>query len=76
MIEQVVENYKAADIPLESIWTDFDMFDGYRSFINNPVTYPVDAMAKWVDTLHENNQLANSLPYMKKFVPSRNFRRT
>ncbi|KAI7973579.1 hypothetical protein EIK77_004185 [Talaromyces pinophilus] len=56
MIEQVVENYKAANIPLEGIWTDFDIFDGYRSFINNPVSYPVDEMANWVDKLHQNNQ--------------------
>ncbi|KAI1635011.1 glycoside hydrolase family 31 protein [Biscogniauxia mediterranea] len=56
LIEAVVDNYKAANIPLEGIWSDFDMFDGYRSFVNNPVTYPVDDMAKWIDSLHKNNQ--------------------
>ncbi|KAJ5630886.1 uncharacterized protein N7484_010986 [Penicillium longicatenatum] len=70
MIEQVVDNYKAADIPLESIWTDFDMFDGYRSFINNPVTYPVDAMTKWVDTLHENNQFYVPLVWSNIYRPN------
>lgn len=70
MIEQVVDNYKAANIPLESIWTDFDMFDGYRSFINNPVTYPVDAMAKWVETLHENDQYYVPLVWSNIYRPN------
>jgi alpha-glucosidase len=56
MMQDVVLNYKAANIPLEAIWSDFDMFDGYRSFVNNPVSYPVDKMAAWVEKLHNDSQ--------------------
>ncbi|QKX61394.1 uncharacterized protein TRUGW13939_08542 [Talaromyces rugulosus] len=56
MMQDVVANYKAANIPLEAIWSDFDMFDGYRSFVNNPVSYPVDKMAAWLEKLHDDSQ--------------------
>ncbi|OTB00685.1 glycoside hydrolase family 31 protein [Hypoxylon sp. CI-4A] len=70
MIEDVVDNYKAADIPLEAIWSDFDMFDGFRSFVNNPVTYPVDAMAQWVDDLHKNDQFYVPLIWTNIYRPN------
>jgi len=48
------------------------MFDGYRSFINNPVTYPVDSMAKWVESLHENNQYYVPLIWTNVYRPNPN----
>ncbi|CCT70700.1 probable Alpha-glucosidase precursor (Maltase) [Fusarium fujikuroi IMI 58289] len=69
-IEAVVENYRAADIPLEAIWSDFDMFDGFRSFANNPVTFPPDRMAKWVDWLHENEQYYVPLVWANIYRPN------
>ncbi|KPM37284.1 Alpha-glucosidase [Neonectria ditissima] len=71
-IEAVVENYRAADIPLEGIWSDFDMFDGYRSFANNPVTFPPDRMAKWVDWLHSNEQYFVPLVWSNVYRPNPN----
>ncbi|KAH7227326.1 glycosyl hydrolases family 31-domain-containing protein [Fusarium oxysporum] len=69
-IEAVVENYRAADIPLEAIWSDFDMFDGFRSFANNPVTFPPDRMSKWVDWLHENEQYYVPLVWANIYRPN------
>ncbi|CAJ0547486.1 Ff.00g042400.m01.CDS01 [Fusarium sp. VM40] len=71
-IEAVVENYRAANIPLEAIWSDFDMFDGYRSFANNPVTFPPDEMAKWVNWLHENEQYYVPLVWANIYRPNPN----
>ncbi|KAF5974245.1 alpha-glucosidase precursor (maltase) [Fusarium coicis] len=69
-IEAVVENYRATDIPLEAIWSDFDMFDGFRSFANNPVTFPPDRMAKWVDWLHKNEQYYVPLVWANIYRPN------
>ncbi len=71
-IEAVVDNYRAANIPLEGIWSDFDMFDGYRSFVNNPVTYPVDRMAEWVNRLHKNDQYYVPLVWANIYRPNPN----
>ncbi|KAF5681244.1 putative alpha-glucosidase precursor (maltase) [Fusarium heterosporum] len=69
-IEAVVENYRAANIPLEAIWSDFDMFDGFRSFANNPITFPPDRMAKWVEWLHDNEQYYVPLVWANIYRPN------
>ncbi|KAF2767294.1 hypothetical protein EJ03DRAFT_366085 [Teratosphaeria nubilosa] len=52
----VVQGYKDADIPLECIWNDIDIYDLYRDFTNDPNTFPVPEMQQFVATLHANGQ--------------------
>src|ERR1700759_3566687 len=48
--------YRDANIPLETMWNDIDIYSLYRDFTNNPVTYPVNEMRNFVASLHANNQ--------------------
>jgi hypothetical protein len=35
---------------------DLDIYDLYRDFTNNEVTYPVTEFQAWIASLHSNNQ--------------------
>ena len=55
-VEQVVANYSAANIPLDTIWSDIDYMDEYQDFTWDPVNYPVNTVQSFADQLHEQNQ--------------------
>ena len=55
-VEQVVANYSAAGIPLETQWVDIDYMEEYRDFTTDPVSFPVNEMKKFLNYLHSQNQ--------------------
>lgn len=55
-LQDVIANYSAAGIPLETIWNDIDVYDQYRIFTNDPVHYPSSEMHDFVDYLHSRGQ--------------------
>lgn len=55
-LREVVANYSAAQIPLESIWNDIDLYDQYRIFTNGLSGYPSEGMHELVDYLHSRGQ--------------------
>jgi len=55
-VEQVVANYSAANIPLDTQWMDIDYMQNYRDFSYDSVNFPTSEVKKFVDGLHANGQ--------------------
>lgn len=56
VIQGVVDAYRAANIPLECMWNDIDIYELYRDFTNDENTYPAAGMQDFIAGLHANNQ--------------------
>ncbi|KAG2664114.1 hypothetical protein I3760_16G064400 [Carya illinoinensis] len=52
VVEDVVENYKKARIPLDVIWNDDDHMDGHKDFTLNPTNYPRPKLLAFLDKIH------------------------
>ncbi|KAJ8760767.1 hypothetical protein K2173_018827 [Erythroxylum novogranatense] len=52
VVEDVVENYKKAQIPLDVIWNDDDHMDGKKDFTLNPTNYPRDKLVPFLEKIH------------------------
>jgi alpha-glucosidase (family GH31 glycosyl hydrolase) len=55
-VSEVVANYSAAGIPLETQWMDIDYMNKYLDFTTDPVDFPLDKMKAFVEGLHANGQ--------------------
>lgn len=57
ILKQVVANYSAAQIPLEVVWMDIDIFAApYEIFTTDPVRFPASELNAFVASLHSNDQ--------------------
>ncbi|KAL9389502.1 hypothetical protein Peur_018107 [Populus x canadensis] len=52
VVEDVVENYKRAQIPLDVIWNDDDHMDGHKDFTLNPNNYPRPKLLAFLEKIH------------------------
>ncbi|KAL6505730.1 NAD(P)H-dependent D-xylose reductase (XR) [Orobanche hederae] len=52
VVEDVVDNYKSAKIPLDVIWNDDDHMDGHKDFTLNPVDYPRPKLLSFLEKIH------------------------
>ncbi|KAG7453201.1 glycoside hydrolase family 31 protein [Guyanagaster necrorhizus] len=55
-VANVITNYSAAEIPLETMWTDIDYMDGRKIFTVDPNYFPLDRMRQIVQYLHDHGQ--------------------
>lgn len=55
-VAEVVYNYSAASIPLETMWTDIDYMDRRRVFSLDPQRFSLDKMRALVSYLHDHDQ--------------------
>lgn len=56
VVQAVVDGYRDANIPLECLWNDLDIYYLYRDFTNNQETYPLPAFTNFIEQLHANGQ--------------------
>ena len=55
-VAEVVANYSAANIPLETMWTDIDYMDHRKVFSLDPDRFPLEEVQELVRTLHNRGQ--------------------
>ncbi|KAK3293107.1 glycosyl hydrolases family 31-domain-containing protein [Chaetomium fimeti] len=55
-VAEVVANYSAAGIPLETVWGDIDYMRDKLDFTTDPSRYPLAKVRTLVDQLHQSNQ--------------------
>ncbi|CAL1703163.1 unnamed protein product [Somion occarium] len=55
-VAEVITNYSAAAIPLETMWTDIDYMFKRRIFTIDPDYFPMSRMREIVDYLHSHDQ--------------------
>ncbi|KAL7623035.1 hypothetical protein AAE478_006714 [Parahypoxylon ruwenzoriense] len=53
---EVVGNYSAANMPLETLWGDIDYMDLRQVFTTDPERFPMHKMRELVETLHQRGQ--------------------
>lgn len=51
VVEDVVENYRSAQIPLDVIWNDDDHMDARKDFTLSPMNYPRPKLLAFLDML-------------------------
>ncbi|KIJ56461.1 glycoside hydrolase family 31 protein [Sphaerobolus stellatus SS14] len=55
-VADVITNYSAAGIPLETMWTDIDYMDRRRTFTNDPEYFPTERLREIISYLHSHSQ--------------------
>ncbi|KAK5294736.1 hypothetical protein LTR16_001197 [Cryomyces antarcticus] len=55
-IAEVIYNYSAAGIPLETMWTDIDYMYEREVFTLDPGRFPIERVREYVKYLHEHDQ--------------------
>ena len=55
-LREILDDFKAANIPLETIWTDIDYMDQYRDFTLDPHTFTPSGVQDFFSRLHGDNQ--------------------
>ena len=55
-LQDVLDNYESAGIPLENIWTDIDYMKQYRDFDNDPIRFGYSEGESFLKALHDSGR--------------------
>ncbi|KAJ6556155.1 glycosyl hydrolases family 31-domain-containing protein [Mycena capillaripes] len=65
--KEVVAKMRAANIPLEVMWNDIDLYHAFRDFTADPVSFPAEEMRAFIRELRSNNQ--HYIPIVDAAIP-------
>ncbi|KAJ3552717.1 hypothetical protein NM688_g4009 [Phlebia brevispora] len=65
--KEQVTNMREADIPLEVMWNDIDLYHARRDFTSDPTSFPGEEVRSFIRELAENNQ--HYIPILDAAVP-------
>ncbi|KAI0791893.1 glycosyl hydrolases family 31-domain-containing protein [Abortiporus biennis] len=54
--KEQVTKMREANIPLEVMWNDIDLYHAFRDFTADPTSFPPSEVKAFIDELHANNQ--------------------
>lgn len=63
-----VENMRAANIPLETMWNDIDLYHAFRDFTTDPVSFPGEDMRAFIQELVSDDCLSLPLEAVRSVV--------
>ncbi|KAJ6607818.1 glycosyl hydrolases family 31-domain-containing protein [Mycena sp. CBHHK59/15] len=66
-VKEVVAKMRAANIPLEVMWNDIDLYHAFRDFTSDPVSFPGNEMREFIGELTKNNQ--HYIPIVDAAIP-------
>ncbi|KAF1347526.1 glycosyl hydrolases family 31-domain-containing protein [Delphinella strobiligena] len=69
-VEDVVNNFAAFGIPLETIWNDIDYMFQYRDFLQNNDTFGYEEGEAFLAKLHANNQHYTTIIDSAIYIPN------
>ncbi|CAJ0627901.1 2408_t:CDS:10 [Entrophospora sp. SA101] len=55
-VEDMVNQHKEAEMPMDCAWIDIDYMDVYKPFTYSPSRFPPEKFSKFVKSLHKNHQ--------------------
>ncbi|KAJ7200405.1 glycoside hydrolase family 31 protein [Mycena pura] len=56
VVKGIVASMRAADVPLETMWTDIDLYHAVRDFTSDPVSFPGNEMREFIADLVRASQ--------------------
>ena len=55
-LQEIIDGYRDANIPLEAIWTDIDAMQQFRDFTNDGYNFPISEGQQFISKLQQSNQ--------------------
>ncbi|KAI9822852.1 MAG: hypothetical protein M1826_000380 [Phylliscum demangeonii] len=69
-LQDVVDSFDRFEIPLETIWTDIDIWNQYRDFENDPNTFPYDQGRQFLQKLHDSGRHFTPIVDAAIYIPN------
>ncbi|CAL5865810.1 uncharacterized protein PFLUO_LOCUS16 [Penicillium psychrofluorescens] len=72
VVENVVDNFEKAGIPLENMWNDIDYMKTYRDFDNDPIRFSYEEGENFLEKLHQSGRHYIPIVDSALYIPNPN----